>query len=238
AHFLRGYQGKCEALHGHRFRVMVRVTAAGVDDIGIAYDFAELKRRYYKGYRVKGVQQIKITSPLDSKIIQKLTVGTRVLIDGVIYAARDAAHKRLVQTLDAGAELPFDLKGQTLYYMGPSPTRPGWVIGAAGPTTSGRMDGYTPRLIVAGIRAMIGKGSRSVAVIEAMQKYKAVYFAASGGAGALLAKSIKGAEVIAYEDLGAEAILRLYVENFPAIVANDIHGADLFQQGKDRYRRR
>jgi len=184
------------------------------------------------------VKQIKITSPLDNEIIEKLTAGTRVLIDGVIYAARDAAHKRLIQTLDAGAGLPFDLKGQTLYYMGPSPARPGRVIGAAGPTTSGRMDSYTPRLIAAGIRVMIGKGNRSTAVIEAMKNHKAVYFAASGGAGALLSKSIKGSEVIAYEDLGAEAILRLNVENFPAIVANDIYGADLFQQGKARYRRR
>jgi len=196
------------------------------------------KRQYYKGHRVKGVKQIKITSPLDNEIIEKLTAGTRVLIDGVIYAARDAAHKRLIQTLDAGAGLPFDLKGQTLYYMGPSPARPGRVIGAAGPTTSGRMDSYTPRLIAAGIRVMIGKGNRSTAVIEAMKNHKAVYFAASGGAGALLSKSIKGSEVIAYEDLGAEAILRLNVENFPAIVANDIYGADLFQQGKARYRRR
>ncbi len=187
---------------------------------------------------MKGVKQIKITSPLDNEIIENLTVGTRVLIDGVIYAARDAAHKRLIQALDTGAELPFDLKGQTLYYMGPSPARPGRIIGAAGPTTSGRMDGYTPRLIAAGIRAMIGKGNRSTTVIEAMKKYKAVYFAASGGAGALLSKSIKQAEVIAYKELGAEAILRLNVENFPAIVANDIYGADLFQQGKARYRRR
>jgi len=184
------------------------------------------------------LKEIKITSPVDSKTIEELTVGTRVLIDGVIYAARDAAHKRLLQALDAGARLPFDLKGQTLYYMGPSPARPGRVIGAAGPTTSGRMDGYTPRLIAAGLRAMIGKGNRSAAVKEAMKKHKAVYFVATGGAGALLSKSIKQAEVIAYEDLGAEAILRLNVENFPAIVANDIYGADLFQQGKSRYRRR
>jgi len=184
------------------------------------------------------LKEVKITSPLDSKILEKLTVGTRVLIDGVVYAARDAAHKRLLQALAAGAKLPFDIRGQTLYYMGPSPARPGQVIGAAGPTTSGRMDSYTPRLIAAGLRAMIGKGNRSAAVKEAMKKHKAVYFAASGGAGALLSKSIKQAEVIAYEELGAEAILRLNVEGFPAIVANDIYGTDLFQQGQARYRRR
>jgi fumarate hydratase subunit beta len=133
--------------------------------------------------------------------------------------------------------LPFDLKGQTLYYMGPSPARPGQVIGSAGPTTSSRMDRYTPRLIAAGIKAMIGKGSRSPEVREAIRKYKAVYLVTTGGAGALLAKTIRQAEVIAYEDLGTEAILRLTVENFPAIVANDIYGEDLFEQGKAKYQR-
>jgi len=132
-------------------------------------------------------------------------------------------------------ELPFNLKGQTLYYMGPSPAKPGQVIGSAGPTTSSRLDVYTPRLIAAGIRAMIGKGNRSPAVREAIKRYKAVYFATIGGAGALLAKSIKEVEIIAYDDLGAEAILRLNVENFPAIVANDIYGQDLFEQGKAKY---
>ena len=166
-----------------------------------------------------------------------MTAGTSVLISGVIYTARDAAHHRLTQALDRGDKLPFDPKGQTLYYMGPSPAKPGQVIGSAGPTTSGRMDIHTPRLIAAGIKAMIGKGSRSPAVREAIKKYKAVYFVTIGGAGALLAKSIKQAEVIAYEDLGTEAILRLNVENFPAIVANDIYGGDLFEQGKIKYRR-
>ncbi len=165
-------------------------------------------------------------------------MGTRVLISGVIYVARDAAHQRLSQALDAGNKLPFDLKGQTLYYMGPAPAKPGQVIGSAGPTTSGRMDRYTPRLIASGIRAMIGKGNRSAAVKEAIKEYQAVYFATIGGAGALLAKSIKQVEVIAYEDLGAEAILQLKVDNFPAIVANDIYGGDLFEQGKARYQRR
>ena len=151
--------------------------------------------------------------------------------------ARDAAHRRLVQALDKGEGLPFDLEGQTIYYMGPSPAKPGQVIGSAGPTTSSRMDVYTPRILAAGIKAMIGKGNRSPAVREAIKDYKAVYFASIGGAGALLARSIKQAEVIAYGDLGAEAIRRIYVENFPAIVANDIYGEDLFEQGKIKYRR-
>jgi fumarate hydratase subunit beta len=179
----------------------------------------------------------RITSPIDAEVIEKLTVGTRVLISGVIYTARDTAHKRLSQALDRGDGLPFDLKGQTLYYMGPSPARPGQVIGSAGPTTSSRMDIYTPRLIAAGLRAMIGKGSRSPEVKEAIRKHKAVYFATISGAGALLAKSIKQAEVIAYDDLGTEAIRRLNVEDFPAIVANDIYGGDLFELGKAKYQR-
>ena len=178
-----------------------------------------------------------ITSPLDAETIEKLTAGTRVLISGVIYTARDAAHHRLVQALDKGEKLPFDLEGQTLYYMGPSPSKPGQVIGSAGPTTSSRLDIYTPRLIAAGIRAMIGKGNRSPEVKEVIKKYRAVYFATIGGAGALLAKFIKQAEVIAYEDLGAEAILRLNVDDFPAIVADDVYGGDLFQQGKAKYQR-
>ncbi len=181
--------------------------------------------------------RLRVESPINAVIIEKLRVGTQVLISGVLYAARDAAHRRLIQALDNGEGLPFDLRGQTLYYMGPSPAKPGQVIGAAGPTTSSRMDIYTPRLIAAGIRAMIGKGGRSSEVREAIKKYKAVYFAALGGAGALLAKTIKRAEVIAYEDLGTEAITRLWVEDFPAIVANDIYGGDLFEQGKLKYRR-
>jgi fumarate hydratase subunit beta len=178
-----------------------------------------------------------IISPIEEGVIEKLTVSTRVLISGVIYTARDAAHHRLIQALDKGKKLPFDIEGQTLYYMGPSPARPGQVIGSAGPTTSSRMDIYTPRLLAAGIRAMIGKGNRSPEVRETIKKYKAVYLVAIGGAGALLAKSIKQAEVIAYEDLGAEAIMRLTVENFPAIVANDIYGQDLFEQGKAKYQK-
>ena len=178
-----------------------------------------------------------ITSPVDDEIIDKLTAGTQVLISGIVYTARDAAHQRLVQALDKAEKLPFGLDGQTIYYVGPSPARPGQIIGSAGPTTSSRMDAYTPRLIAAGIRAMIGKGARSPAVREAIKRHRAVYFAATGGAGALLARSIKKAEVIAYEDLGTEAIRRLSIENFPAIVANDIYGEDLFEQAKTKYRR-
>jgi fumarate hydratase subunit beta len=179
-----------------------------------------------------------IKSPIDSKVIEKLTAGTKVTISGVIYTMRDTAHHRIIQALERGEKPPFDLEGQTLYYMGPSPARPGQVIGSAGPTTSSRMDIYTPRLLAAGIRAMIGKGSRSPEIREAIKKYKAVYLVATGGAGALLAKTIKKAEVIAYENLGAEAVMRLTVENFPAIVANDIYGADLFEQGKTKYQKK
>ena len=185
----------------------------------------------------KSADKLRIASPIDAETIDKLRVGTQVLISGVIYTARDAAHHLLTQALDKGEKLPFDLEGQTLYYMGPSPARPGQIIGSAGPTTSGRMDIYTPRLIAAGIRAMIGKGGRSAAVREAIQKYKAVYFATMGGAGALLAKAITQTEVIAYEGLGTEAVLRLHVEDFPAIVANDVYGEDLFEQSKMKYRR-
>lgn len=183
------------------------------------------------------MREIKIASPIKTEVLEKLTAGTKVLISGVVYTARDAAHQRLIQALEKGERLPFDLKGQTLYYMGPSPARPGRVIGAAGPTTSRRLDTYTPRLIAAGIRAMIGKGSRPPEVREAIKKYKAVYFVTIGGAGALLSRSIKQAEVIAYEDLGAEAIRRLEVKDFPAIVANDIYGGDLFEQEKAKYQR-
>jgi fumarate hydratase subunit beta len=155
----------------------------------------------------------------------------------VVYTARDVAHQRLIQALEKGEGLPLDLKGQTLYYLGPSPAPPGRLIGAAGPTTSSRMDKYTPRLLAAGIRAMMGKGNRSPEVREAIKKHKAVYFVTIGGAGALLSRSIKKVEVIAYDDLGAEAIRRLEVKDFPAIVANDIHGGDLFEQERAKYQR-
>ncbi len=178
-----------------------------------------------------------INSPIEPDVIEKLTVGTRVLISGVIYTSRDAAHKRIIESLDSGEELPFDLAGQTIYYAGPSPARPGEVMGSVGPTTSGRMDVFTPRLLAAGLRAMIGKGNRSAVVREALVQYKGVYFVAVGGAAALIARSIKQVEVVAYDDLGPEAIRRLTVEDFPAIVANDAFGGDLFEQGKAEYRR-
>ncbi|NQT05282.1 MAG: Fe-S-containing hydro-lyase [Dehalococcoidia bacterium] len=183
------------------------------------------------------MEAVHITTPLDRKIIKELTAGTSVLISGIIYTVRDAAHKRLIEALKRKEELPFILKGQTIYYAGPSPARPGRTIGSAGPTTSGRMDVYTPRMLSVGVKAMIGKGSRSMEAREAMQKYKAVYFVATGGAGALLAQTIKKATVVAYEDLGPEAIRMLTVDNFPAIVANDIYGNDLFEQGRAQYRK-
>jgi fumarate hydratase subunit beta len=163
-------------------------------------------------------------------------VGDRVLINGVIYAARDAAHKRLVETLARGEPLPFELTGQIIYYVGPTPGRPGEVIGAAGPTTAGRMDGYTVPLLAQGLKGMIGKGKRAEAVRQAMVAHTAVYLVCVGGAGALLAKCIKEAELVAYEDLGTEAIRRLLVEAFPVVVANDSYGADLFTLGQAAYR--
>jgi len=178
----------------------------------------------------------KITLPLTDETLEELKAGDNVLLTGTIYVGRDAAHKRMVDALDQGKPLPFDIRGQTIYFMGPSPAKPGQPIGSAGPTTSGRMDAYSPRLIAEGLKGMIGKGMRSPAVKDAMKKYKAVYLAAIGGAGALISKSIKKSEVIAYEELGAEAIRRLEVEDFPATVINDIYGGDLYQEGKARYR--
>ena len=181
------------------------------------------------------METLNINLPLDEETIKKLKAGDQVLITGVIYTARDAAHKRMVEALDRGERLPFDITSQAIYYLGPTPAKPGQVIGSVGPTTSGRMDSYAVRLMAAGLKGMVGKGSRSQAVKDAMKKYKAVYFAAIGGAGAMISKSIKKAEVIAYEDLGAEAIRRLEVDNFPATVINDIHGGDLYEQGKAKY---
>ena len=177
-----------------------------------------------------------IKTPLTNEVLEKLTVGNRVLISGVIYSARDAAHKYLVNLIDNGSKLPFNIIGQIIYYVGPTPPKPGMIIGSAGPTTSYRMDSYTPILLEKGLKGMIGKGFRSHNVIEAMKLYKAVYFAATGGAGALISKTIKRADVIACEDLGPEAIRRLEVVNFPAVVVNDIYGNDLYEQGKRRYK--
>ena len=179
--------------------------------------------------------KIKLLTPLSSKGIEKLKIGDKVWLNGIIYTARDAAHKRLVETLKRGEKLPFNPEGQVIYYVGPAPARPGRVIGSAGPTTSSRMDPYAIYLMEAGVKGMIGKGSRGQKVKEAMRKYKAVYFAAVGGVAALLSQYIKKAEVIAYEDLGAEAIRRLEVEDFPLLVVNDTKGGDLYQEGTRRY---
>jgi len=176
-----------------------------------------------------------IKTPLTDDAVNGLKAGDQLLISGVIYTARDAAHKRMVESLDANGDLPFDTKGQLIYYMGPAPAKPGHAIGSAGPTTSGRMDNYAPRLLEKGLKGMIGKGHRNQAVKDAIVKHKSVYLAAIGGAGALIAKSIKKSEVIAYDDLGAEAIRRLEIEDFPAIVINDCHGGDLYIEGKARF---
>jgi fumarate hydratase subunit beta len=179
-----------------------------------------------------------ISSPIEEKIRRKLCAGDSISLSGVIYTARDAAHKLLVQSIERGVPLPFDIKGQTLYYMGPTPPRPGQVIGSCGPTTSSRMDAFTPALLAEGLSAMIGKGERSPEVKEAMKRLHAVYFVTYGGAGALLAKTVRKAETIAYPELGAEAVMRLEVEDFPVIVANDTHGGDLFEEQIARYCRK
>jgi len=179
----------------------------------------------------------RITTPLSDEVVETLRAGDQVLLNGVIYGARDAAHKRIVEAIQKGEALPLDLRGQVIYYVGPTPAKPGQVIGSAGPTTSSRMDPYTPLLLQHGLKGTIGKGYRSKEVIEALQRHKAVYFAATGGAGALIARRIKKSEVIAYEDLGPEALFRFEVEDFPVIVINDAWGNDLYLQGVKQYRR-
>jgi fumarate hydratase subunit beta len=181
-------------------------------------------------------EEIKITTPLDESTALKLKAGDSVKITGNIYTGRDAAHKRLYELIKKGKGLPFPLDGQIIYYVGPAPAKPGYACGPAGPTTSYRMDPYTPALLEKGLKGMIGKGLRSQEVIESMKKNKAVYFAAVGGAAALVAKTIKKSEVIAYPDLGAEAIHRYYVEDFPAIVCIDAHGNDLYESEPPKYR--
>ena len=175
------------------------------------------------------------SSPFSRQMVSDLIAGDNLLISGTLLTGRDAAHKRLVEMIEKGHPLPVELDGQTLYYMGPSPTPPGRKIGSCGPTTSRRMDAYTPLLLERGMRVMIGKGERSSSLVEEMQKYRAVYLVTIGGAGALLASCVKKAEVVAFDDLGPEAILRLEVENFPATVAYDVHGGDLFQSEIARY---
>lgn len=176
-----------------------------------------------------------IKTPLTAEAVKDLHAGDVVRITGPIYTARDAAHKRLTEALARGEQLPLDLKDNVIYYVGPSPTKPGEVVGSAGPTTSGRMDKYTPTLIEQGMRGMIGKGLRNQEVIDACVKYGAVYFVAIGGAAAVISQSIKGEEMIAYEDLGPEAIRRYEVEDFPAIVCIDAEGNDFYKEGIAKY---
>ena len=177
----------------------------------------------------------KITLPLTAELAKTLHAGDSVLLTGTIYTSRDAGHKRMVEALERGEELPFDPADATIYYVGPTPAKPGQVIGSAGPTTSGRMDAYAPTMMSVGARGMIGKGARLPEVVEAMKKYSGVYFGAIGGAGALLAKSIKKAELIAYEDLGAEALRKLYVEDMPLVVIIDSEGSSLYENGRTAY---
>ena len=172
-----------------------------------------------------------IDLPLDPGVVESLSMGDMCELSGVLYTARDAAHKRMLEDAARGEPLPIDVAGQVLYYVGPTPPKPGAVIGSAGPTTSGRMDAYTPRMLELGLTGMIGKGGRSPAVVEAIARHRAVYFAAIGGTAALLAKRIREVELIAYEDLGTEAIRRLVVERFPVVVAVDSRGKDIFAEG-------
>lgn len=172
----------------------------------------------------------KLHTPLTEKDIMQLRAGDLVYLSGIIYSARDTAHKRMVEALDKGEAVPFDLKGTVIYYMGPSPTPPKYVIGSAGPTTSYRMDTYTPKLLELGLKASIGKGNRSPEVIEAMKQHKCVYFGATGGAGALLSRCIKSAKVIAYDDLGAEAVRELEVKEMPLLVINDAYGNEMYKR--------
>ncbi len=180
--------------------------------------------------------EIHLQTPLKTEELEMLKIGDKVLISGTIYTGRDAAHKRLVALVEKGEELPFDIEGQILYFVGPSPAKPGMPIGSAGPTTSYRMDPYSPILLDVGLKGMIGKGPRGQVVVDSMVKNKAVYFAAIGGAAVVIAKSIKEAKVIAYEDLGTEAIREMKVENFPCFVANDTQGNDIYQEGVNKYK--
>lgn len=179
----------------------------------------------------------RIVTPLEVGVIENLKAGEKVFLSGYIYTARDAAHKRFMDALENGKELPLDIKGQVIYYCGPSPAPPGRVIGACGPTTSSRMDAYSPKMISLGLKGMIGKGKRSNAVKDAIKTYKAVYFGATGGAGALLSKSVVSSEIIAYEELGPEAVVKLGVKDMPLFVINDIFGNDLYEKGAQQYRK-
>lgn len=176
-----------------------------------------------------------LVTPLSRDDIRKLHAGDLALISGTIYAARDAAHKRMIEALDSGAPLPFDLSGQLIYYVGPTPAKPGRPIGSAGPTTSGRMDAYTPRLLELGLAGMIGKGNRSRAVMDAIRENVCVYFAATGGAAALISRCIRSYTVLAWPELGPEALAAMEVENFPVTVVADCYGGDQYEEGKKPY---
>lgn len=178
-----------------------------------------------------------IETPVTDEVIEKLRAGDRVFITGYLFTGRDSAHKKLIELVNEGKELPIDVKGQFIYYVGPTPARPGKPIGSAGPTTSYRMDSFAPSLHALGLKGTIGKGSRNEEVKQSLKKYKAVYLAAVGGAGALISKSIEGSEVIAYPELGPEAIRKVKVKDFPCIVINDIYGGDLYEEGKKEYRK-
>jgi len=180
---------------------------------------------------------IRLEAPLSKEEIEPLRTGDVVRLNGVIYIARDAAHARMKQSIEAGDPLPLDPEGNIVYYSGPAPARPGHALGPAGPTTASRMDPYAPLLIERGLRGMIGKGVRSEMVIESMREHGCVYFGAVEGTAALLADCVREAEIIAYDDLGAEAVRRLFVEEFPVVVVNDLYGGDLYREGRERWRR-
>jgi fumarate hydratase subunit beta len=180
---------------------------------------------------------IRLEAPLSKEEIEPLRTGDVVRLNGVIYIARDAAHARMKEAIETGEPLPLDPEGNIVYYSGPAPARPGRTLGPAGPTTASRMDPYSPLLIERGLRGMVGKGLRSEAVIESMRNHGCVYFGAVEGTAALLADCVKAAEVIAYEDLGAEAVRRIFVEEFPVVVVNDLYGGDLYREGRERWRR-
>jgi len=181
---------------------------------------------------------VAVKTPLADEDVRALRAGQPVLITGVLYTARDAAHKRMVEALEREEDLPFDVRGQVIYYVGPTPAPPGRVIGAAGPTTAGRMDRYTPALLARGLKGAIGKGSRSDEVKQSLKTHTAVYFGGLGGAGALLARSIQTVEIVAYEDLGTEAVRRIEVVDFPAVVVNDCYGGDAYADARARWEKR
>ncbi len=205
--------------------------------MGLSVILFPKKYLIYKGGKSMDSKIKRVETPLTDEKLKNLKAGDTVKITGTIYTGRDAAHQRLIEALNNGDELPFDIKDQIIYYVGPAPAKPGKIIGSAGPTTSYRMDDLTVPLLKLGLNGMIGKGSRSQGVIEGMKKYGAIYFAAIGGAGALIADSIKEAKIVAYEDLGPEAIRELKVEEFPAIVVIDSQGNNLYETERDRYKK-